>query len=66
MAETTKTVEELDDELVALTDERVNLKARKHEVAFAYEPYRATSDELRFLHNPRLTFHASISDSDLV
>ncbi|MCI0850365.1 MAG: hypothetical protein J4N26_05320 [Chloroflexi bacterium] len=46
--------------------ERLGFRPRKHEVAFAFEPYRATSDELRFLHNPRLAIHASISDSDLV
>lgn len=46
--------------------ERFGFRPRGPAVAFAYEAYRATSDELRFLHEPRLTMHVSMSDSDVV
>ena len=46
--------------------ERFGFRPRGPAVAFAFESHRASAEELRFLHEPRLTMHVSLSDSDVV
>ncbi len=46
--------------------ERLGFRPRGRPLALVYETYRVGADELRLLHDPRLTVHYSMSDSDLV